>query len=201
MNTDINIYPAEEIIKEKLSVDPTADVFPITLVKFLLNQDKILNFFQKIETEDIHNNPAYIDIDSSKCDACINNQRKMLCRKHTSIKRVLDTHKICYDEDTGIYLYMNEMFKFFDDKLAIIYAPHTKLIQGQITNYKVKKVSPLVTTLDIEPNFQLRDVHAFQSKSSDISDLYIKCWFNDEFSLVTNPDSIDGISFCLVPNK
>ena len=151
--------------------------------------------------EDIHNDPTYIDSDSSKCDACINNQRGMLCRKHTSIKRVLDTHKMCYDEDTKVYLYMNEIFKVLDDKLAIVYTPHTKLIQGPITKYKVKKVSSLITTLNIEPNFQLRDVHSFQSKSSNLSNMYIKCWFNDEFSLVTNPDSIDDISFCLVPNK
>lgn len=195
--SSISIQPTEEIIKERLLVDPTTDVFPITLVKYLLNQDKILNFFNLINENNIEENPSFINSDSSVCEACINNQRNMMCRKHTSIKRVMDSKIACFDEDTDIYLYMNEIFKRNNDRLAVIYAPHTKLIQGPITSYKVKKISSLITRVndDVKP---FEKVYRF--KSSELSTLYMKCWFNDEFSLITNPEET-GMSFCLVPNK
>lgn len=195
---DISIYPAETIIKERLLVDPTADVFPITLVKYLLNKDKILNFFNKLKLENIKDDTAYIDSDNSQCDACINNTRGMSCRKHTSIDRVANTSKTCYDEDFDVYLFMNEIYRRYNDRLVIVYTPHTKLIQGPITKYKVKKISTLIT--DNVPVAPMVDV--FNFKSSDISNLYIKCWFNNEFSLVIDPEKINNdTSFCLIPNK
>lgn len=199
-----SIVTAEKVIKEELQKDPTRDVFPITLIKYLLNRKKIINFFEKVQQTDIQNLPSYIDFDHNKCDACINNPRKMLCRKHTSIERVMITNQACIDTDTGIHIYMNEIFQIIEDKLSIIYTPHTKLIQGQLTEYKIKKISTISTYKPENILFDSR-VDIIPFSSNKLMDMYIKCWFNDEFSLITIPEhNVSEITeplFCLVPNK
>jgi len=202
------ITTAESIIKEILKKDPTRDIFPITLTKFLLNKKKIVSFFERVEQTEIQSLPSYIDFDHNKCDACNNNTRGLLCRKHTSIERIMNTTQACLDIDTGIYIYMNEIFKSVDggDKLAIIYTPHTKLIQGSLTEYKIKKISTISTYSDKNISFSDK-LSITPFRSSSLLEMYIKCWFNDEFSLITIPESGDTPSesrdllFCLVPNK
>jgi hypothetical protein len=198
-----NIITAEKVIKEELQKDPTHDVFPITLIKFLLNRKRIVGFFEKVEQTEIQNLPSYIGFDHKKCNACINNSRGMLCRKHTSIERIMNTQQACLDTDTGVYLYMNEIFKNIDNKLAIIYTPHTKLIQGPLTEYKVKKIST-ISTYPPEPISFLSEINCISFSSNKLIEMYIKCWFNDEFSLITVPDGTNVSNdplFCLVPNK
>lgn len=205
-----SIITAEKVIKDELRKDPTVDIFPVTLIKYLLNKNKITDFFEKVEqTEDITTLPSFIDFDSRLCDGCIHNSRGMLCRKHTSINRIVNNklfdimeNQACVDSDTGIILYMNEMFKFVDNKLTIVYAPHTKLIQGGLTEHKIKKISSLSTIYDdLGDLFESIKYSNFTSfSSSELSNLFIKYWFNDEFSLITIPNN-DDIRFCLIPNK
>ncbi len=205
----MNIIAAEKIIKESLGSDPTKDIFPITLIKYLLNKDLILSFFEKVGQIEFDKIPSKIILDNKECPACINNKNNgmnLLCRKHTSIQRILNTDKVCYDIDTQIFLYMNEIFKMIDDKLCIVYCPHPKLIQQnpsdikeklQLTSHKIKKISTIVTKLP-EP-VQFSDKVYAQFNSNELSKRYIKCWFNNDFSLIIIPD--DNIQFCLVTNK
>jgi hypothetical protein len=205
----MNIIPAEKIIKENLGSDPTKDIFPITILKYLLNRDLILSFFEKVGQIEFDKIPSKILLDEKECPACINNKNNgmnLLCRKHTSIQRVLNTDKVCYDIDTQTFLYMNEIFKMVDDKLCIIYCPHPKLIQQnpadpkeklQLTSHKIKKISTIVTKLPSVVQFSDK-VYA-QFSSNELLKMWIKCWFNDDFSLITVPD--ENIQFCLVPNK
>jgi len=196
---------AEKVIKDELQKDPTRDIFPITLIKFLLNRKKIISFFDRIQQPEIKTLPSYIDFNHINCDACNNNTRGMLCRKHTSIERVMNTHQACFDTDAGVFIYMNEIFKSDGSKLAIIYTPHTKLIQGQLTEYKVKKISTISTYPDDKVDFQSRlEITPFSSNK--LIDMHIKCWFNDEFSLITIPGETNtsedsDLLFCLIPNK
>ena len=37
--------------------------------------------------------------------------------------------------------------------------------------------------------------------SSDLLDQNMRCWFNNEFSIVTLPADRNGQNWCLVPNK
>ncbi len=203
----MNIIPAEKIIKENLGSDPTKDIFPITILKYLLNRGIILSFFDKVDQIEFDKIPSKILLDEKECPACIsnkNNRIDLLCRKHTSIQRILNTDRVCYDIDTQTFLYMNEIFKMVDDKLCIIYSPHPKLIQQnptdsklQLTSHKIKKISMIVTKLPSVVKFS--DKVYSQFSSNDLLKLWIKCWFNDDFSLITIPD--ENIQFCLVPNK
>lgn len=200
----LNIITAEKIIKDELQ----KDIFPITLIKFLLNRKKIISFFDRVQQSDIKMLPSYIDFNNIKCDACNNNTRGMLCRKHTSIERVMNTYQTCFDTDTNVFIYMNEIFKNSTDgsKLAVIYTPHTKLIQGQLTDYKVKKISTISTYLDNKINFMDRLHEVTPFSSNKLMDMYIKCWFNNEFSLITipretNQSEDNDLLFCLIPNK
>lgn len=203
----MNIIPAEKIIKENLGSDPTKDIFPITILKYLLNRGIILSFFDKVGQIEFDKIPSKILLDENECPACISNKNNgvnLLCRKHTSIQRVLSTDKVCYDVDTQTFLYMNEIFKMVDDKLCIIYCPHPKLIQQnptdsklQLTSHKIKKISMIVTKL---PSIvQFSDKVYAQFSSNELLKMWIKCWFNEEFSLVTVPD--ENTQFCLVTNK
>jgi len=203
----MNIIPAEKIIKENLGSDPTKDIFPITILKYLLNRDLILSFFEKVGQIEFDKIPSKILLDEKECPSCINNKNNgmnLLCRKHTSIQRILNTDKVCYDIDTQTFLYMNEIFKMVDDKLCIIYCPHPKLIQQnptdsklQLTSHKIKKISTIVTKLPSVVQFSDK-VYA-QFSSNELLKMWIKCWFNEEFSLVTVPD--ENIQFCLITNK
>lgn len=209
-----SIIEAEKIIKDVLKKDPTKDVFPITIVKLLLNREKIMNFFDRIDQGcEIKELQSYINYDNRKCDACLNNPKNMLCRKHTSIERIIDQSfdnesLVCFDMSTNVFIYMNEIFKFSDNNriLSIIYAPHTKLIQGSLTEYKVKKISMISTYLPSEESSYRNLSHKILERSTafdsdnDLMKLYVKCWFNNEFSLITIPNNNKPL-FCLVPNK
>ena len=63
-----SIITAEKVIKDELQKDPTKDIFPITLIKYLLNRKKIVSFFEKIQQTEIQNLPSYIDYDYDAYD-------------------------------------------------------------------------------------------------------------------------------------
>jgi hypothetical protein len=190
----------KQISVEKFIEKLGADVYPITVVKFLLNKRRILSYFSKAADESFELRVKY-KIDPSDCELCIEKKNDgILCRQHTSIDRVLKAQNVAYDLDTNTYLYRNEIFRMVGKRLVIVYCPHPKLITGEITDSKVRKINP-ITIEDPE----LIELPAYpkicEFISSDLLDKYIRCWFNDEFSLVTIPEDRNGQNWCLVPNK
>lgn len=190
----------KQISVEKFIEKLGADVYPITIVKFLLNKRRILSYFSKAADESFELRVKY-KIDPTDCELCIEKKSDgILCRQHTSIDRVLKAQNVAYDLDTNTYLYRNEIFRMVGKRLVIVYCPHPKLITGEITDSKVRKINP-ITIEDPE----LIELPAYPKVcefiSSDLLDKYIRCWFNDEFSLVTIPEDRNGQNWCLVPNK
>ena len=185
---------AEKFV-ERLNVD----VYPITVVKFLLNKRKILYYFSKAADKNFEIRGIKYRVDNSDCEACNLKEDGVLCRQHTSIKRVVDAEKVAFDIDTNAYFYKNEIFRRVGDRLVIVYCPHPKLIAGEITDEKVRKVNP-ITIEDEELQMpEFKEINKFIS--SDLLDQNVKCWFNDEFSIVTLPEDRNSSNFCLVVNK
>jgi hypothetical protein len=181
---------------EKLGIE----VYPITIIKFLLNRRRILNYFELASQDNFKIQIKYT-VDHSDCDLC--NQKKdegILCRQHTSIDRVLNTNSVVFDIDTNTYFVKNEIFRMVGNRLVIIYCPHPKLITGEITDKKVRKINPI--TIE-DPNLhglpQYENVKEFMSLA--LMDKYMTCWFNYEFTLATIPDSRDKTDWCLLPNR
>jgi len=175
------------------------DVFPITFIKFLLNKKKILSYFAKAASEDFELRAKY-KVDTSDCEICQEKEKDgILCRKHTSIHRVLTANNVAYDIDTNAFFYKNEIFRMVGKRLVIIYCPHPKLITGDITDDKVRKINP-ITIEDPEltelPKYQ--NIHQFIS--TELLDQNLKAWFNQEFSIITLPEDRNGQNWCLVAN-
>jgi len=182
----------EEFV-EKLEVD----VYPITFVKFLLNKARILSYFSKATNNNSSIRYIY-KIDPTGCINC--KEMKKECRPHISIRRVLSAKNVAYDLDTNTYFYKNEIFRMVGNRLVIVYCPHPKLITGGITDLKVRKINPI--TVDdpaLRKEFDFNKVQEFIS--TELLDRYMRCWFNDEFSLITIPKDRDGSDWCLVANK
>jgi hypothetical protein len=186
-------------VEEFLSKLEGCEIYPITLIKFLLNRKRILTFFQNAANEAFEIKAVYT-LDNSNCEPCKEKAPDgILCRQHTSINRVLNAKTVGYDLDTQVYFHNNEIFKQVGDKLVIVYCPHTKLITGEITDSKVRKVNPITI---IDPKFtKLPEYNVKEFLSTQLLDLNLSCWFNGEFSLVTLPVDRNGQDFCLVPNK
>ena len=86
------------------------------------------------------------------------------------------------------------------NRLVIVYCPHPKLITGDITDSKVRKINPITIedpALTDLPQYE----HIHQFISSELLDQSMRCWFNREFSLVTLPKDRNSQDWCLVPNK
>ena len=181
-----------ELFIEKAGVD----VYPVTLLKFLLNKGKILFCFSKAADSNFELRGNY-EISHDKCDLC-KSKDGMLCRKHTSIDRILNADNVLFDIDTNTYFVRNEIFRMVGDKLVVIYCPHTKLINGKITDEKVRKIRPLTFQ---EEGFELpKYKNVKQVLSSDLMNKNMKCWFNHEFSIVTLPNTYEECDFVLTPN-
>lgn len=185
------------ITVEKFVEKLECDVYPITFIKFLLNKRKILNYFLTTAKNDFYT--SYL-VDHSNCGTC-HNKENMLCRQHNSINRVLNADNVAFDLDTNTYFYKNEIFRMVDDKLVIVYCPHSKLIVGSLTDEKIRKVSPITVC---DPN--LKELPEFKNVkkflSTDLMSNSMKCWFNNEFSIITNPHpSRDFANFSLVTNN
>ena len=178
---------------EKLDVN----VYPITMMKYLLNRGKILFYFSKAAEKNFELRGGN-STGPDDCDLCKNNNG-IFCREHTSIKRVMEADKVAYDLDTNTYLYKNEIYRMVGNRLVIVYCPHTKLIKGGITDDKVRKLKPLTIEND---NLKLPDYKNIQHfLSTELMNKYMKCWFNNEFSIISIPKDREQSDFCLIPNK
>jgi len=176
-----------------------ADVYPITLIKFLLNRKKILSYFYNVTKTEFVIKFAQT-LSSEDCKMCQSQTVSKQCRNHTSIKRVMEANNVLYDLDTKVYFYKNEIFKMMDNKLVIVYCPHPKMITGTIDDVKVRKINP-VTVVDpllVElPHYNtIYNFHSLELMGDRVS-----CWFNKDFSIVTIPKDIDGHNWCLIPNN
>ena len=192
----MNIISADQIT-EKLD----NCVYPITIVKFLLNRKRILSYFSKAASKDFEIRGSKYTIDSSDCENCMRKKDQgILCRQHTSIDRVLTTNTVALDTDTNTYLFKNEIFKMVGNKLVIVYCPHTKLIEGDLTDEKVRKVSPIIID---DPNLKNLPVYSkiIKFSSNDYLDQSLKCWFNSTFSLVTTPQNENTSKWSLILNN
>jgi hypothetical protein len=189
----MKLISAERFV-EKLEVD----VFPIALIKFMLNKRKIMWYFSRAANDSLESYTAYTS-DYDNCEDC-KSKKDILCRKHTSIDRVLNADRVAFDLDTNVYIYKNEIFRMVGEKLVIIYCPHPKLIKGDITDIKVRKVTPItVEDPKIQDLPKYNKVRRFLS--TDLMDQHMKCWFNREFSIVTIPKDRDASDWCLVANR
>ena len=189
-----------EILIEDFIEKLKCDVYPITFIKFVINRNRVLSYFMKASNKNISIYGIQHSLDKSKCQKCLEKQSlKIPCRQHSSIERILTSENVAYDIDTKLYFYRNEIFKKLDNgRIVIIFCPHTKLISGQITNDKIKKVIPI--TVEI-PNISLPNYNNILNFSSNLLfNLNLKCWFNNEFSILTIPKSHDDSEFCLIPN-
>lgn len=190
----------EQVSMEKFTEKLGIDIYPITIVKFLLNKRRILSYFKKATDENFEIRTKYF-VDHSDCTACKEKESDgVLCRQHTSINRVLNTKEVAYDLDTHTYFYKNEIFRMVGNRLVIVYCPHPKLITGEITDSKVRKINPIT----IEDPKLTELPHYEKTKefiSSVLLDQYLRCWFNNEFSIVTIPADRNGQNWCLVSNR
>lgn len=184
---------------EKLGVD----VYPITIIKFLLNKKRIMSYFNRAAKKDFSLRGTKYFQDNSNCEACQSKKDEgVFCRQHTSLYRVLEGDNVAFDSDTGTYFYKNEVFKRVEQKLVIVYCPHPKLIEAigeQFTDSNVRKVNPI--TID-DPNLKMKEYKTIINfNSNDLLDSYMKCWFNNTFSIVTIPEDRNFSNWCLVVNK
>ena len=189
----------KQISSDKFIENLGIDVYPITLVKFLLNKRRILSYFRKALENHSKIKMKYT-IDNSDCDICQKKKsQNILCRQHTSINRVLNADCVGYDIDTNIYFYKNEIFRMVNDnRMVVVYCPHPKLITGDITDSKVRRINPITVEGVTEADFKPRVVKEFLS--SELFDQNLKCWFNKVFSLVTIPNDRNEQNWCLTAN-
>ena len=193
----MKIVSTEKFI-EKLSIE----VYPITIIKFLLNRRRILSYFNRASNKNFELRGTKYLLDNSNCEQCmLKKDQNILCRQHTSISRVMNGDNVGYDTDTGSYFFKNEIFKMVDSKLVIIYCPHPKLIKiigEELTDSNVRKVNPI--TIE-DPNLKLKDYKMVSFSSNDLLETNMKCWFNDLFSIVTIPEDRNFSNWCLIPNQ
>ncbi len=175
-------------------------VYPITIVKFLLNKRRILNYFERASEKDFQLKVKY-SVDHSDCELCIQKKPEgILCRQHTSIDRVLNANEVLFDIDTNTYFFKNEIFRMVGNRLVIIYCPHPKLITGEVSDMKARKINPItIEDPDLHGLPQYEGVKEFMSVS--LMEQHMTCWFNHEFTIVTLPDSRDKSDWCLIPNR
>ena len=190
----------EQVSTEKFIEKLGIDVFPITIVKFLLNKRRIMSYFKKA-TEDNFEIRIKYTIDHDSCESCQERvSQNILCRQHTSIQRVLNANNVAFDLDTNTYFYKNEIYRMVGNRLVIVYCPHPKLISGEITDSKVRKINPI--TIEDPKLTELPSSERIKEFiSSEILDQYMRCWFNNEFSIVTIPNDRNSQNWCLVPNR
>jgi hypothetical protein len=195
-------------------------VYPITLLKYILNRGQILRYFKKAQSPSFN---KHFKIDSSGCAVCDHKKQDegVKCRPHTTIERMREINDgWLYDVDTSVFIYRNEVFKRVENSngeslLVIVYCPHTKLISGKVTDKKVRKLTPLTIKMDSEfinlmDNLEKQAPEsgfATNCISSDaLMDEKMGCWFNDEYTIVIHSDEIDGSrthknqEWCLIAN-
>jgi len=189
----------KQLSLEKFIEGLGCEVYPITILKFLLNKRRILSYFRKATDPEFELRIVYT-MDNEDCEPCWQKKSDgVLCRQHTSIERVMNGKNIAHDLDTDVYFYKNEIFKEVNNKLVIVYCPHPKLISGGITDSKVRKINPI--TVD-DPNLELpKYENILPFSSNELLDQYARCWFNDEFTIVTIPENENKSNWCLISNR
>lgn len=189
-----------QISSEKFIEQLGLEVYPITMIKFLLNKKKILSYFKRATEEDFEVKNIYT-LDHTTCEVCKSKEEEeqLLCRQHTSIQRVFEAKEVGFDLDTNTYFYKNEIYRMVGSRLVIIYCPHPKLISGQITDSKVRKIIP-ITVEDKNLAFPQYS-KTKQFISSELMDKNFSCWFNKDFYLVTLPKDRNNQDWCLISNK
>lgn len=195
-------------------------VYPITMLKFIMNRGQIMRYFKKAQSPSFN---KHFDMDSSKCSVCEHKRQDegVKCRPHTTIERMRELNEgWLYDVDTKVFLYRNEIFKRIqntngDELLVIVYCPHTKLISGKITDKKVRKLTPLTVKMDqdfitLMQNLECTVPESGFKNNCFSSDTLIEenlgCWFSDEFTIVTHSEEVEGSrkhinqNWCLISN-
>ena len=195
-------------------------VYPITLIKFILNRGQILRYFKKATSPSFN---KHFNIDSSDCAVCEHKKQSegVKCRPHTTIERMREmSDGWLYDIDTRVFLYRNEVFRRVtnssgEDLLVIVYCPHTKLISGKLTDKKVRKLTPITikmnkeftTIMDfLEQKYPVEPFSKNAISSDALMEYKMGCWFNDEFTLIIYSDDVDGPrthmnqDWCLISN-
>lgn len=194
----------KQVSTEKFVEKLEIDVYPITIIKFLLNRRKVLSYFTRASNKNFEIRGVKYLVDNSDCEVC--NSKKedgIMCRQHTSIFRILNGENVALDTDTETYFYKNEIFKKIENRLVIIYCPHPKLIRTigeEFTDTNVRKINPI--TIE-DPNLVMKKYEkVVKFSSNELLGLNMKCWFNDIFSIVTLPEKNKNYSnWCLVPNR
>jgi hypothetical protein len=176
------------------------EVYPITLIKFLLVEKEIKRMLKRTKNHDTHSIKIFKY--NETCDVCKSDK---LCRHHTSIERILNAGNIGFDLNTEYYFFKNEIFKFVDNKILIVYCPHTKLITGEITEEKIKMVLPTSVENPFGSEkgyFQAKERKINRFSSSTIMSDRLSCWFNSEFSIILKFfKASNKIEWCLITNK
>ena len=175
------------------------EVYPITIVKFLLNKRRILSYFSKAADKNFRS--SEFKVDPEGCEICRDKAPEgLLCRQHTSIQRVVNANNVAFDLDTNTFFFKNEIFRMIGKRLVIVYCPHPKLITGEITDQKARRVKPLTIEDELLENFPSYEI-VREFLSSSLLDQNMRCWFNNEFSIVTLPEDRNWSNWCLVANK
>ena len=195
-------------------------VYPITLLKFIMNRGQILRYFKKAQNPSFN---KHFNIDSNNCAVCDHKRKDegVKCRPHTTIDRMREMNGgWLYDIDTEVFIYRNEVFKHVqnargEDILIIVYCPHTKLISGKLTDKKVRKLTPLTIKMDeeflgimskLEEQIPEDGFRKNCISSDALMEEQLGCWFNDEFTILIRSDDVDGSrihlnqDWCLITN-
>jgi hypothetical protein len=167
---------------EKLVEELQVEVFPVTIGKFLLNRRKISRALQ---------DPRYIiNIDPKECSDCTPERE---CRKHNCIRRITKEVKKClvFTEPNlfpkKIYFFKNEIYLYEDGLWRVVYCPHTKLIQGKLTDSKIRKI----TTFGFRGDPPAEPVEEVQFNFLHLLTQKISFWFNNQFTLVLVPNNME----------
>ncbi len=189
-----------QIILEKFIEEMKVDLYPVTVMKFLLNKKKILKYFLNATDPEFRvKSKTPLTTNPKDCEVCKSKEAEgILCRQHTSIHRALNAKKIAKDTDTDIYFYKNEIYKKSGDNLVIIYCPHTKLLKGEVTDEKVRKVIPVTVN---DKSIELPKAEIVEFSSANLLSNICKCWFNDDYSILSIPNNANGSDWAITSNK
>jgi len=187
----------QQIVMEKYVEDMETELYPVTLMKYILNKKKIMRYFSNAANPEFKKK-SDITVDHKDCKICKEKEKDgILCRQHTSIHRVLNAKKVAMDTDTGVLFYKNEIYKMSGNNLVLIYCPHTKLLKGDITDEKVRKINPLTIS---DEKLELPKYEIVEFSSALLMSTMCKCWFNDDYSIVSIP-SENGADWAITSNK
>ncbi len=187
--------PLEILINKRY---PKCDVFPITLSKFLLDRENIINFFSYMLKTNIINKNELI-LNKEDCEYCKKSDIG-ICKNHMSLKKVLNCENVLYDTSSQLYFYRNEIFKYdkLNNKLIIVYCPNPETINGKMNKYKVlRNRKIIIKNKDLIFNYPK---HIYEFSSIEFMTQVLKCYFNFDLSLILFPKGIESMDWALVPN-